>query len=315
MTIDLLSVLSSIFIFPGLAFLSFYATFAEWLDRKLYARFQNRVGPPIYQPVADIIKLLSKETIIPKAADNVLFRILPGIALSCVATAIMMIPVTNNSAVYSFQGDLVVVIYLLTIPTMTFFLAGWSSSSPYALLGSVRVLTQLFAYEVPLFMAVLGPAILAGTWSISGITDFFSFNPLLLIVNIPGMLVALLSLQGKLERVPFDIPHSETEIVGGAFTEYSGRLLAFFLLAIDMEMVVGAALISAVFLGGPMGFSGIPGFALFIMKTMIVIFILALIKALMARIRIDQMVNFCWKIMAPIALFQLILNLVVKARL
>jgi len=176
-------------------------------------------------------------------------------------------------------------------------------------------LTQLFAYEVPLFMAVLGPAILAGTWSISGITDFFSFNPLLLIVNIPGMLVALLSLQGKLERVPFDIPHSETEIVGGAFTEYSGRLLAFFLLAIDMEMVVGAALISAVFLGGPMGFSGIPGFALFIMKTMIVIFILALIKALMARIRIDQMVNFCWKIMAPIALFQLILNLVVKARL
>jgi NADH-quinone oxidoreductase subunit H len=302
----------SLLVFPGLLFLSSFGMFSEWLDRKLYARMQYRIGPPWFQPFADFVKLMGKEVIIPEAADEALFKILPSFAGAAVCTSILMIPVWGPSSVYSFQGDLIAVIYLLTIPTVTFFLGGWSSTSPYAAIGSLRVLTQLFAYEVPLLMAVLGPAILAGTWSITGISAFFASHPALLPVNLIGLAVSLVALQGKLERVPFDIPHGETEIVGGAFTEYSGRLLAFFLLATDMEMVVGAALISAVFLGGAMGLPGILGFLLFLLKAVVIIFILSAMRALMARIRIEQMISFCWKILAPLSLLQVLINLIVK---
>ncbi|MDD2772682.1 MAG: NADH-quinone oxidoreductase subunit H, partial [Elusimicrobiales bacterium] len=261
------------------------------------------------------IKLLAKEVIVPDACDKGLFLSLPFFAVAAVATSVLMIPVWGANAVFPFPGDLIVVIYLLTIPTVTFFLAGWSSTSPYAAIGSIRVLTQLFAYEVPLMLAVLGPAILAGSVKIQEIAAFYSAHPLLILVNLPALLIALVALQGKLERVPFDIPHGETEIVGGAFTEYSGRLLGFMLLATDMEMVVGAALISAVFLGGALGLGGIGGFAAFVVKALLVVLLLASLKALMARIRIEQMIKFCWQILAPAALLQLALDIFVKSRM
>jgi len=223
-----------------------------------------------------------------------------------------MIPVWSNSAILSFQGDLIVVLYLLTIPTATFFLAGWSSVSPYSMVGAIRVITQLFAYEIPLMLVLLGPAILAGSWRISDISWFMFSRPEYMLSQFVGFVIAVICLQGKLERVPFDIPHGETEIVGGAFTEYTGRLYAMFLLTMNMEMVAGAALLNAVFLGGALGFGGFIGFVIFLVKTMLVVFLLAAMKALMARIRIEQMVNFCWKILAPLALAQIFLNVVTK---
>ena len=302
----------SLLVFPGLLFLGAYGTFAEWVDRILYARMQNRVGPPIYQPVADFIKLMAKEVIIPEAADKGLFRVLPVVAVASVCTAMLMVPAWGPAGVVSFQGDLVAVLYLLTIPTATFFLAGWCSSSPYATVGSVRALTQLFAYEVPLFLSVVGPAILAGSLSVADIAAAFTANPLFIAVNLPGLAIALLALQGKLERVPFDIPHAETEVVGGPFTEYSGGLLALFLLATDMEMVVGAALLSAVFLGGSLALPGALGFVAFLAKTLGIVFVLSLTRALMARIRIEQMIGLCWKVLAPVALLQIIADILIK---
>jgi len=302
----------SLLVFPGFLFLGAYGTLAQWVDRKLYARMQRRVGPPWYQPVADLVKLLAKETIVPQAADMAVFQLLPAVAVAAACTAMLMVPVWGPGAVVSFQGDLIAVLYLLTIPTATFFLAGWSSTSPYAAVGSVRALTQLFSYEVPLFLSVIGAAILAGSLSVQEIAAFFAARPALLAVNLPGLCVALLALQGKLERVPFDIPHAETEVVGGPFTEYSGGLLALFLAATDMEMVVGAALISAVFLGGSLGLTGAAGFALFVAKTLGVVFILALMRALMARIRLEQMLGFCWKILAPVALAQILADILIK---
>ncbi|MCK5583292.1 MAG: NADH-quinone oxidoreductase subunit H, partial [Elusimicrobiales bacterium] len=147
------------------------------------------------------------------------------------------------------------------------------------------------------------------------ISKFMFQNPLLLIVQIPGFLIAVITLQGKLERLPFDIPHGETEIVGGAFTEYSGGLLAFFNLAIDMEMVVGAALINAVFLGGSMGADGILAIVVFLGKTTFIVLLLSVLKAIMARIRIEQMINFCWKILAPLSLIQIAMNIALKIRI
>jgi len=152
---------------------------------------------------------------------------------------------------------------------------------------------------------------LSGSWSFSGITAFYAANPLLALLNIPGFLVTMLAVQGKLERVPFDTPEAETEIVAGAFTEYGGRLYAFFRLALDMEMVVLLSIISAVFL--PF-FSANPvlGFFIFAAKTLFLLFILSVIRAVTARLRIEQMMRFCWIVLVPLALLQLIIDLIAK---
>lgn len=300
-------------VFPGFVFLSGYGMVCEWVDRKLYARFQNRIGPPWYQPEADFIKLMAKEEIIPEKADPLMFRALPIFAMAAVLTAFLYIPIWGAKAAYPFDGDLVVVFYLLTIPTLTFFLAGWHSTSLFATLGSVRNLTQLFAYEVPLLISLLGPAVIAGTWSISGIAEFFARHPQYILLNLLGLIVSLIALQGKLERVPFDIPEAETEIVAGSLTEFSGRLLGIFRLAVDLELVVAATLISAVFLGGSFGLHPVLGFILFVIKTLLVVALLALFRSIMARIRIEQMMRFCWRYLAPFALLQLLINILVKS--
>lgn len=218
-------------IFPGFLFLSIMGLVMEFVDRKLYARLQNRIGPPWFQPLADVIKLSAKEDIIPEEADPVIFQLMPVFALASVVTAFFYIPLWGTQALFSFNGDLIVVIYLLTIPTLTFFLGGWHSTSLFSMIGATRTLTQLFAYEVPLFMAILAPALLANTWSLSEMAVFYDQHPAYAGFNIIGLIVALIALQGKLEKVPFDIPEAETEIVGGTFTEYSGRFLALFRMA------------------------------------------------------------------------------------
>ena len=304
----------SILVFPGFLFLIVYAFVLQFVDRKIYARLQNRRGPPWFQPAADFIKLISKETIVPSEANPFMFTVLPVFALAAVTTAFLYVPVWGTRSLMPFPGDVIVVLYLLTIMPLTFFLAGWNSSSMYAAIGSQRVLTQLFAYEVPLFMAILGPALLTDTWSLSGIASFYANRPLYALLNIPGFAVALLATQGKLERVPFDTPEAETEIVGGAFTEYGGRMYAIFHLAIDIETVVLLTILADVFL--PF-FSANPviGFIIFVVKTVVLLFLLSVIKAVTARLRIEQMVRFCWMVLAPLALLQLVIDLVAKGLL
>jgi NADH-quinone oxidoreductase subunit H len=299
-----------VLVFPGFLFLSSLGLVGEYVDRKLYARLQNRVGPPFVQPLADFLKLVGKETILPERADPGIFKALPVFAFAAVVAAFLLLPVWGRPALPAFEGDVVVVIYLLTVPTLTFFLAGPASASLYSMVGALRSLTQLFAYEVPLYMAVLAPAILAQTWSLTTMAAFYDAHPLLTLANLPGLLVAIVALQGKLEKVPFDMPEAETEIVGGTFTEYSGRLLAIFRMALDMELVVGAALIATVFL--PFGVSLHPAAAtaLLLVKVLGLIALSALIRTVMARLRIEQMVVFCWKVLLPVALFQLFLNVI-----
>jgi NADH-quinone oxidoreductase subunit H len=283
----------------------------EFVDRKLYARLQNRKGPPWFQPLADFIKLISKETIIPAEADKRMFKLLPVFALASVSTVVMYIPIWNTGSLFSFEGDIIVILYLLTIPTLTFFLGGWYSSSLYSALGSVRALTQLFAYEVPLFMAILGPALLTGSWDLSKVAAFYAANPLYAIANIPGFVAALIATQGKLERVPFDIPDAETEIVAGTFTEYGGKLLALFRMSIDIEMVVVASLLSAIFI--PL-FSDNAwlGMLFYLIKTLFIVFLLAAFRSAMARLRIEQMVRFCWRVLTPLALAQVFIDVLLK---
>lgn len=334
-------VLVYLLIFPGVLFLFAYATFAEWFDRKVYARLQNRIGPlhtgraGILQPVADFLKLMAKEDIVPTYADRGIYNALPLFSLASVLTAFMLIPIFRLNLPYnSFPGDLVVVVYLLSIPTIVYFLAGWHSTDYYSLVGAFRSLTQLFGYEVPLFLALLAPAMVAGVWEggfwqpanwqISRVAEFYRGHAWLIPLNIIAFVVALLALQAKLERVPFDAPEAETEIVAGALTEYSGKKLAIFRLTVDLELVVGAALIAAVFLGGfvlppvylgVIDISHILSFLLFVIKTLFVIALLSLMRALMGRLRIDQTIAFSWQFLAPMALLQILIAILLKALL
>ncbi len=301
-----------IVIFPGFLFLSLFSMMAEYVDRKFHAKLQNRIGPPWFQPFADFLKLVSKEDIVPELADTTMFKFAPVAALTATVAAFIYVPVWKTTAPYSFDGDLIVVLYLLTIPTMTFFIGGWYSRSMYAMIGAVRSVMQLFAYEVPLFLSILAPALLANTWSLSGIAEFYSKNPLLSLCNVIGFCISMVAMLGKLEKVPFDIPEAETEIVAGSFTEYSGRLYALFRLTLGIEMVVGCSVIAAVFLPFGMGFGPVVGFVAYLVKVMVLVCIISLLRTVMARLRIDQMINFCWQIAAPLAFAQLVINLIIK---
>ncbi len=308
-------------VFPGLLFLFVYSTFIEWFDRKVYARLQNRMGPThtgksgLLQPIADFVKLMAKEDIVPDKADKKLFTALPVVGLAVVITAGLLLPVWNidlaAAGPVSFPGDLIIILYLLSLPTLILFLAGWSSTNAFSIIGGTRVLTMLFGYEVPLFLAVLSPAVLAGSWRMAEIAAFYRAHPLLMLVNLIGFGVALVAIQAKLERTPFDIPHAETEIVGGTFTEYSGKKLAFFRLMADIEMVVAAGLLATVFLGG-FGGGVLSAFAQFIVKTMLIVFLLAVLRAVTGRVRVDQVVSFAWKWLAPLAVLQLLIVILIK---
>lgn len=304
--------LFNILVFPGVFFLVAAGLWFEFVDRRMYARMQHRQGPPWFQPLADFIKLLAKETIIPEDANKTLFVAMPIVALTATISAFFYIPMWSTHAIYAFPGDAIVVLYLLTLPTLTFFLAGWYSTSLYSTLGAVRSLTQFFAYEIPLFMSVLAPAMLANDWSLSGIAAYYTAHPLMALLNLPAFCVAIITLLGKLEKVPFDIPEAETEIVAGAFTEYTGRHLALFRLSIDIEIIVAGSLLVAVFLPFGLGLHWSLGIIVYLLKVTLIVALIAILRTIMARLRIEQMVNFCWKILAPIALAQLLLNLVVK---
>jgi NADH-quinone oxidoreductase subunit H len=310
-----------LFVYPGLLFLFFYSTFSEWFDRKVYARLQNRMGPThtgrfgLLQPIADFVKLLAKEDVVPEAADKRLFNVLPLFGLAIVSTAGLLLPLWNFDlaapGMTSFSGDIIVMLYLLSLPTLILFLAAWSSTNLFSTIGGSRVLTMLFGYEVPLFLAVLSPAILADSWRLAEIAAFYQKKPLLILPNLLGFGIALIAVQAKLERTPFDIPHAETEIVGGTFTEYSGKKLALFRLMMDIELVVSSGLLATVFLGGFPG-GALIGFVQFVVKTLFVIFLLTLLRAVTSRIRIDQVVRFAWRYLAPMAVLQLLIAILLK---
>jgi len=299
-------------IFPGFLFLAAFGLAAEYFDRKLYARLQNRIGPPWFQPLADFLKLMGKEDVIPEEANPRIFKLMPIFGVAAAVTAFFYIPLWGMKGLYHFNGDIIIILYLLTIPTLALFLGGWYSTSLYSKLGAVRSITQLFAYEVPLFISILAPALLADTWSLEGMTIFYMAHPWYWLFNLLGFFIALVAMLGKLEKVPFDIAEAETEIVAGTLTEYSGRLLGMFKLALNIETIVGASLLAAVFLPFGLDLEPAAGFILYVAKVLFIIALMSLSRTVFARLRIDQMMRLCWKYIAPLAFLQLLLNLLLK---
>lgn len=292
--------LFALLIFPAGLFVLINGLIYHWIDRKLVARLQNRVGPRWFQPLADTVKLLAKEEVIPAGVDVRLFIALPVVALTGALTAMLYLPVAGLPPLYSFPGDLIVAVYLLSLLTLCTGLAGAISQDRFSVIGATRALTQLFSYEAPFLLALLGPAFIAGSWQINEIIAHTNGQWLILTQPI-GFVVALIGLMGKLEIAPFDAPEAETEIVAGALTEYSGRGLALFLLGREVELVGGLTLIAAFYLGG------VNSPLEYIVKTLVLLLGVASIQTLMTRLRIDQTVGLWWRYGALLALAQWLL--------
>ncbi|NMC53614.1 MAG: NADH-quinone oxidoreductase subunit H [Chloroflexi bacterium] len=292
--------LVALVLFPGGLFLLGSGLAYEWVDRKLIARFQNRFGPRWFQPLADTVKLLAKEEIVPQGVNAFLFVLLPVLGLAAALTAALYVPMAGLAPSFSFRGDLVVTLYLLSVLTLCLGLAGANSADRFSLIGATRTLTQVFSYEAPFMLAMLGPAIVTGSWQINEVNAYTQSNLWLIIAQPIGFLVALVGLMGKLELAPFDAPEAETEIVSGALTEYSGRGFALFRLGKNVELVIGLTLVAAFYLGGlasPLDF---------LWKTLALLLVLALLQTLFARLRIDQTVGLWWRIGTLLALVQLL---------
>lgn len=308
--------LISLLFFPaGLALLATGLLF-QWADRKLLARFQNRLGPRWFQPFADVVKLLSKEEIRPNGAGEIFFAALPIIALAATLTAALYVPLFGLAPIFTFPGDLIVTIYLLSVLSLCIGLAGAQTRNRFSIAGSLRVFTQMFAYEAPFILALLTPALAlvitgtGGSWEIATLVEDAATRSWFVLIMPITFLVALIGLMGKLELPPFDAPEAETEIVAGALTEYSGRGLALFTLARAVELVVGLTLIAALYLGGigpgplePVFFMG---------KVIGLLIVVVTLQTLLARIRIDQTVNLWWRIGSILVLVQWAILLVFR---
>ncbi|MBN1357320.1 NADH-quinone oxidoreductase subunit H [Candidatus Bathyarchaeota archaeon] len=311
-----------VLVFPGFTFIFFFTMFCDWMERKIEARMQNRVGPAftgpagILQPFADIIKLLSKEDIIPSGAKRNVFRLAPILAFSFVVFAFSFLPIDGSAVIpnSSFAGDLIFVMALITIANFFLFLSGWASSNPYGDIGATRVLTQFLGYDIPLTLLALAPAFIAGSLTISVIAanQYLPFA----ILAPWAFVLFIVTLQAELEKDPFDIPHAESEVIGGLETEFGGGKLAFLRLTRDVQIVFGAALVVELFLGGPYGpvFFGLPElwyFLWFVLKILAVVLITEYVTCLFARLRIDQVLSGNWKVLLPLSVLSLALTVAV----
>jgi NADH-quinone oxidoreductase subunit H len=308
-----------VLVFPGFTFLFFFTLFCDWIERKIEARMQNRMGPTftgpagILQPFADVVKLLTKEDIVPRGAKKTVFRLAPILSFSIIVFALSFLPIDGSAVILnsSFAGDLIFVMALITIANFFLFLSGWASANPYGDIGATRVLTQFLGYDIPLVLLALAPAFLAGSLTISVIAAV-QFLPFILLAPWAFVLFVI-TLQAELEKDPFDIPHAESEVVGGLETEFCGGKLAFLRLTRDTQIVLGAALVVELFLGGPYGpvFFGLPAFwyfLWFVLKLLAVVVITEYVTCLFARLRIDQVLTVNWKVLLPLSVLSLTLT-------
>jgi NADH-quinone oxidoreductase subunit H len=307
--LDILQIL----IFPGILFLLVLAFFYEWIDRKLYAKVQNRYGPlhtgpaGLFQPVADFVKLLSKEDIVPTVCDKTIFSAAPIIYLTLPLTALFVLPIVGSGLV-AFEGDLLLVLFVFTLMIITVFLAGWSSMNRYSIIGGVRAILQMMSFEIPMALALIGPAIAAQSLSISTISQRQGAVWTIFLQPI-GFAVLVICFLAELETAPFNIPEAESEVVAGWLTEYSGKKLAMFRLGRNLELILASGLIAALYLGGIQSFSFIPAAVFFLIKTIAVVLLISFLRAIFARLRLDQSISGMWRYLLPLAILQIVLIL------
>lgn len=283
-------VLFSYLIFPGFIFTAVIGLFLTWIDRKVTARIHWRVGPPWYQPYADFLKLLLKETIIPEGSSKVFFLLGPILGLVSMTILAVMLFSMNMNPGATFLGDLIVIIYLLALPPIGLMIGASASKNPLASVGVSREMTQYFAYELP-FLITIATVILKAGGSIRFgdiILAQQASGPFLYSISgVIGAVVILLSMQAKLGFIPFDIPEAEQEIMAGVYIEYSGVAFAMYRITRAMMLFLLPLFLISLLWGGFGDWWAIP-------KFLLIIVLMILIKNTNPRIRIDQSLRFFW---------------------
>lgn len=300
-------------IFPGLLFTAIIGLLTTWVDRKVSARVQWRVGPPWYQPFADILKLMGKEIVVPEGARATGFLLAPIAGLAAVALVSMILWLTNLQGT-NFIGDLIVVIYLLTIPSLGMIIGASASSNPLASVGASREMKLILAYELPFVIAIFTAVAAMGqgmTLKLFEIVDFQRTNGAIVgsASGIIAFIVAILCAQAKLTYPPFDIPEAETELMDGTHMEYSGAALAVVKLTQAMMLFTLPVFFITLFWGG-LEFGSVWGVIYTIIKYLVIVTIIVLIKNTNPRVRIDQAVRFFWGPVTVLAIIGMVLALV-----
>ena len=289
------------------------ATLYTWFERRTLARFQVRLGPNrwgpfgLLQPIADGIKLMTKEDTIPDGADRPVFSVAPIALMVPVLLVVAVIPFGEDKD--SFLGTLNIgilfIVGVTSVSTIAIFMGAWASRNKYAVLGAMRGVAMLISYEVPMALAITGVLLVAGSLSMFDIVARQDV-PFLLVQPL-GFLVFLAAASAEMSRTPFDQIEAESELGSGYNTEYSGMKFATLQLAEFMAPIVTALIIATLYLGGTRGFDPIPGQLWFLGKVFVVVFLMLWVRATWPRLRVDQIMGFAWKGLFLLAMVNLIL--------
>ena len=297
-------------VFPGFVFSAVVGLLTTWVDRKVTARIHLRVGPPWYQPFADTFKLLGKEVVVPACARYTGFLVMPVLGLAAATLASTILWLVNLQPASSFVGDTIVTLYIMTIPAIALIIGGSASGNPLGALGSAREMKLLFAYELPLTIAVLTTIVKVGSFSFDKILMYQEYNGVMLgsVSGVLAFIVAIFCAQAKLGFLPFDIAEAETEIAGGTHIEYSGAPLAVVRLNTAIMYLVVPLFIITLFWGGVnfMGWRILTS----VLKYVAIVVIMVLIKNTNPRVRIDHAVRFFWGPMFALSAIAMILAVV-----
>ncbi len=305
------NVLVQIIIFPGMLFLLFLALLYEWVERKIVGRLQSRYGPyntgpsGILQPLADLIKLLSKEDVIPTSASK-LFPIAPIIILPLSIIPLFYVPVVRSLAIAAFEADLMIILFLGTLRVALILLAGISSGSKFAEVGGTRAGLQMLGYSIPLTLTAIGPAISSGSLSLSAICQVQSSGWWHIFTQPIGFGIFTICVLAELSKQPFDLSVAESEIVAGWKVEYSGKSLALLKLAENFDFLLFSSLMATLFLGGANTLWLFPPIISFLVKSTMCVGLLSLLGAAFARYEVGDMINDIWKYLIPLSLLQLV---------
>ena len=279
-----------------------------WFERRALARFQVRLGPNrwgpfgILQPIADLIKFLTKEDLVPSAADRWVFNLAPIVMFVPVALVLAVIPFGKDSYLANLNIGILFIIAVTSVSTLGIFMAGWASGNKYAMFGAMRGVAQLISYEVPMVLSIVGVLLLVGSLSMVNIVEgqtipFFIVQPL-------GFLIFLIAASAEINRSPFDIVEAESEIIAGFHIEYSGMKFGMIQAAEFAAPIVTGAIMATLFLQGWRG-PVLPSHLWFFIKTFIIVFLLLWVRATFPRLRVDQIMGLAWKGVFPLALINL----------
>jgi NADH-quinone oxidoreductase subunit H len=283
--------------------------FSLWFERKLAARMQTRLGPTmvgpsgLLQPIADVLKLLQKEDIVPARADAALFNLAPPVAVICAIAVAAAVPFSPTVVAADLDVGVVYVLALGALTVLPVFGAGWASNNKLALLGGMRAVAQSISYGVPLLLAAMVPVILAGSLRIGTIVRFQSEHHWFVVwpffLGLPAAVIFLLAMLAEANRIPFDIPEAESELVAGVTTEYTGMKFALFYMAEYVHTLVASAVAAALFLGGWDGGPFSPGLHWMVVKTLLLFATVYWIRWTLLRFRADQLMRLCWRYLVP----------------